>query len=304
MLDRSWFGYALAVCVQLVSLCIVCAGGVATVRAQIVEEDRLTTKFPINDGDPESSVPTPAEAMRMPLQMGYHIMLLSERAEAATQRGDHAAAARFWRALAKAAPDRSKAYAQLCKSYQAAGDFDKAIESCRTALGKAGTTVEDSLGFVSLMLSKQAELTASEVADVEAVAQHLEEQLKGEKGGVIASRLRCQLGARLSDVKRLQACTTRLQQLAPSDSQTLVFTWTLSMLEKNYSAAGATLQKAEKLKLAPAALDKMRASLLQQRERDSHSWQRVLMQPLVLIVVASILAFVALTALRTNRRGA
>jgi hypothetical protein len=237
-------------------------------------EAQVASDFAINDEDPESSVPTPAEAMKKPLHMGYHIMLLSERADAATKRGDHAAAAKFWRALGKASPERALPFVRACKSSEAAGDLDKARESCRAALGKQGVTTEDYAHFVQLVLSKPSKLTESDIADVDAIAGHFKEQITGDEGELQQNRTLCQLGSRLSDVARLKACTARLQVLAPKDPQTLVYSWSAAMLEHDFDRA--SLVSAQKSQLAAKALATMQESLKIAREQQTGFVQRLL----------------------------
>jgi hypothetical protein len=84
----------------------------------------------IDDHDPVESIPPPEKLHKDPLQFGYFVMDLSERADKATQRGDHAAAVKFWQALAKVTPDRSHAFARMCASYEAQGMLEKAAYSC------------------------------------------------------------------------------------------------------------------------------------------------------------------------------
>jgi hypothetical protein len=117
--------------------------------------------FQIDDADPESSVPTPEQAMKSPLKMGYYIMLLIERGQKAEERGELDTAIKFYRALAKTAPDRSTGHAELCRAYEKRGDIDAAIESCRVVLGLGGVRVQDHLHFVSLLLKKPSGIAPS-----------------------------------------------------------------------------------------------------------------------------------------------
>ena len=68
---------------------------------------------------------------------------LIARAEAASQRGDHAAAVRYYRAVASAVPERAVAFSKLCKAHEALGEVQEAIRSCRKALGKGGAELEE-----------------------------------------------------------------------------------------------------------------------------------------------------------------
>jgi hypothetical protein len=61
--------------------------------------------FPIDDANPEAGVPTQVQANERPLDFGYYLQDLNERAERAVKRGDTDAAVRYYRAMAKAVPD-------------------------------------------------------------------------------------------------------------------------------------------------------------------------------------------------------
>lgn len=260
---RLTFGLAVALAVS----------SIAANQVHALDEDPLVSEFVIDEEDPESSVPSAEDANRKPLQMGYYLMNLSERADAATARGDHVAAARFWRALGKAVPDRSLSFVRACKAYEAAGDLASAREQCRMALGKGGVTVDDHVRFVQLVLRKPGELTAEEIADIDSIAAHLREQLPKEQGEVAQNLLLCQLGTRVSDAARLRKCTATLQELAPEDPQTVVYQWSLAMLERDYERAHSVLEGATKVKLTSAAMAKMRESLSVAREQQRQTAQ-------------------------------
>ena len=80
----------------------------------------LTAPRTIDENHPERSIPTPEQAMKNPLQMGYLLMDLIARGEAATEIGDHEAAIRYYRAIAKAVPERAVSFCARRPRYQAA----------------------------------------------------------------------------------------------------------------------------------------------------------------------------------------
>jgi tetratricopeptide (TPR) repeat protein len=268
------------------------------------DADALTSKFAIDDADPVGSVPSAQEAMQQPLQMGYHIMLLSEKAEAAAKRGDHREAAKFWQALAKAVPDRSLSFVKTCQELEAAGDYAQAIDACRTALGKVGVTVEDNVRYVRLLIDhKPGTLSASDVEDVDAIATHIQEQLKNDEGATAAARLQCSLGTRMSDAARLQKCTQQLARLAPKDPDTLVFTWSLALLQGNLDKAEQTLQAAREAKLPAGTLRNMKDYVKAERLRRAPFWQRALADTRLRFRLGlSLVAAALLALLFVNRR--
>ena len=289
-------------------LLVVAISGTARVAAQALTaedeaaaEGRLTSKFAINDEDPVNSVPTPEQALHQPIEMGYHIMLLAEKADAATKRGDHVAAARFWRALAKAAPDRSLPYAKMCQSYSATGDYANALAACRTALGKQGVTAEDNLQYVQLLLeNKPGALTSEDIADVDAISRHVKQQIAKPEGAVMGARISCELASKLADAKRLEACTKELKALAPHDPQTFIYSWSLAMQQGQLDRAEQMLKGS---KLPASTLAPMNEYLKREQERHAPWWRRMLGDVRFRFTSAAVLfAMVAASMLALHRR--
>lgn len=242
-----------------------------------VESQEIPSRFAIDDDDPEGSVPSHADAMKQPLEMGYFVMTLSERAEAAEQRGDHGAALKYYRALGKAVPDRAVAFARACRLYERIGAREQAVEQCRLALGKDGTKVTDHARLVRLMLARPGALPVEEIADIDAVLSHLERETAalaaGSRPGTAASsivhELRCELGARLRDVTRLSSCADALTKIAPDAPRTLVFRFALAVARGDLDAAEGLIAQARGAGLPGAALASMRERLSSERERMS-----------------------------------
>jgi hypothetical protein len=219
--------------------------------APTASADPLKTRFIINDADPESAVPSPQEAIKSPLQMGYWVMLVSDRAEAAQKRHDYAAAVKYYRAIAKAAPDRAVAFSKMCLAYEAAADWKSAVAACEISLQKEGVTIEDHQHFVRLMLSKPEPLTPAEVKETDGVIAHLQDELanmptsgpdapaaelqKARK--FVLERLKCEVAARLSDRKRLEACVSAMRAQAPQEASTTAFAFALALVSHDYDEA-------------------------------------------------------------------
>lgn len=264
--------------------------------------DGLTTAFTINDADPESSVPSPQAAMKRPLDMGYHIMMLSERAEKAYSGGDYPAAIRYYRALQKAVPDMSLPRRKLCRAYEAIGEMPKAIEACRDALGLNGTTVEDSERYVQLVLERAGSLGAREVADVESISAHLEKELGAERGPAVAKKMQCQLAVRTNDAARLETCTTELNELRPNDPETLVFAWTLSLMKGDLAKAERLIQRARDAQLPAPAVTKLEAALKAERDKRAPWWVHKLRDTRLQLIAGTAVALAALAMFLTRKR--
>jgi tetratricopeptide (TPR) repeat protein len=206
------------------------------------------SSWSIDDRDPMSSIPPPEKLHKDPLQFGYLVMDLSERADKATQRGDHAAAIKYWQALAKATPDRSHAFAKMCASYEALGMLPKAVHSCGAALERTGATIKDYLRFVGLVLSKKGELVAEELAVLDKVLEHLKTD---DAGKGVVDELACRIGARTRSVARLEPCTAALLAHAPNHPDTVYFQWALAAARGNASEASTFIARAREVSAKP-----------------------------------------------------
>ena len=217
--------------------------------------------FPINDEDPASQVPTKEQANNAPLDMGYWVMAVSDRAEAAKKRGDHRTAAKYYMALTVAVPDQAVAFSKLCRSLEAAGDAPGALEACRATLAKPGATVDDHARLVRLLLGQASKLGDADLADIDAIASHIEREVPENKGRLLANQLRCETALRLSDAKRLEACVGALTKLAPNEPQTHTFAWALAMQNKDWDTAQQVVDSARKAGLPAAAIAQMQTGL-------------------------------------------
>jgi tetratricopeptide (TPR) repeat protein len=195
----------------------------------------------IDDAHPERSVPTPAQQMADPLRFADVLMELGVRAEAATGRQDHAAAARYYAALAKAVPAQSYAFTKQCEALEASGRREEAIAACGTALSRQGATAADLTHFVKLLLAKDAPLTAKERQLADAAIAVLERE---PRAALIAARVRCNLATHEHDLAALEACTATLVAAAPSDPTTIGFQWALALENNDRPGAQALASRA------------------------------------------------------------
>jgi tetratricopeptide (TPR) repeat protein len=234
---------------------------------KFVEITKAAEPVAIDDDEPERSVPTPEAAMKQPLQMGYLMMQFLERARAATDRGDHKRAVKYYRAIVKALPERATSHGMLCRSYEALGDMSSALEACRAALGKQGTTLDDNVRFVELTLRKEGNLEQREIEDVNAVIAHVEKELAADPtAAATIQQLHCSVATRTEDMGRLEACSAKLNQLSPKDPRSLAYAFALSLHRRDYVAADRMIARAERLGLPAQATERMRASVLSRRD--------------------------------------
>ncbi len=232
-------------------------GGLGSADAAGTSTQAPPAKFTIDDNDPEAGVPAIALQNQSPLEFAYYLQDMIERAATATGKRDHKAAIRYYRALAKAVPDRSTAWGKLCASYEAAGDPGKAILACRQAMGLPGVLAADYTRFVRLILAKEGALPPADIEDVKEVVKHL---AKDKETLLAAHHLECELGLRLSDVGVLESCTKALAAVAPADARTISFQWALALKKGDNDTARRLIDRARTAGLAPDGLARMESA--------------------------------------------
>jgi tetratricopeptide (TPR) repeat protein len=221
---------------------------------------QLSSRFRIDDSDPEGSVPSHAERDKSPLEYGYYIQDLLERAAQAEKTQNDQGAIAYYRALVKAVPERAKSWGKLCEAYERVNDHERAAAACGTALLRPGVEVQDYVRFVHATIesadAKGAPLTAQERTQLSQVLEHLDQQPSVQ---ILASHLRCEVGVKEGDPRQLETCTGVLAKLAPNDPKTAIFQWTLAVQRGQRDRAGDILNRLKKLGLPQENLDRMEA---------------------------------------------
>jgi hypothetical protein len=213
------------------------------------------SEFGIDDSDPERTIPPLDKLNANPLQAGYLLMDLGEKAEQAQKAGRHLDAARFYRAMARMVPDRATAFSKLCKAYQAGGDLPRAIEACSFALSRTGVKLEDYVRFGEVVLLGAKPLTPVQIEELGAVIAHLRTQ--GRDARVAAECIECEIAFRLDDENRLRACTSVLAELAPNDPKTISYQWSLALLLRDFSEATELVGRAKALGVDAGVVERM-----------------------------------------------
>jgi hypothetical protein len=195
------------------------------------------------------------------MEMGYMLMELSDRAELAKSKGDHAAAAKFYRAMSKAVPDRAVSFSKACEAHEAAAQWVEAAEMCRTALGRGGVKVEDYARFVRVTLRKPGPLASADLEDIEAVIGELRSRATTPESKRLPVDLECELATRLEDKARMRTCVAALKELGRDPVKTKVYEWSLALLENDEKAARDILVKAKAVGATPDAVASMQRAL-------------------------------------------
>ena len=242
------------------------------------------SQFKIDDANPEASIPSPELQNKRPLEFGYYIQDLAAKAEQASKRGDHAAAARFYLALAKAVPTSGVGPRKMCQSLEAAGNLPQAVVACRTVLTRSGSTAADYLRFVQLVLAVPGPLAANERAELDAVLTHLNSEAQL---GALPVMLRCEVALRAEDTRALAACTETLKKTAPNDPKTISFEWALALRQHDRAAAVQLIDRARGAGVSADGVAKMEQATRQMGRRHL---ARLLLMSLGAALIAALLA--------------
>jgi hypothetical protein len=243
------------VAATLLGTFFLCGPSARAADTAALPKDHLSD-FAIDDANPEGSVPAVELQTKKPLEFGYFLQDLAAKAEKASGRGDHAAAARYYGALAKAAPTVAYGPRQMCVELEAAGDVATAIKACRTAVTGLGSTAADFIRFVSLVLASRGPQPPAERQELDAVISHLRRETQL---GALPTMLRCQVDLRFKDYPALEACTSELGRLAPNDPKTLSLQWALALEQNDHAAALALVDRARGTGMSSDGIAKMEA---------------------------------------------
>jgi hypothetical protein len=212
------------------------------------------SRFKIDDAHPEEAVKTMAAATKNPLELGYLLQDLSARADRARKEGDLARAARYFHALAVAAPTPYGPRME-CQALETIGDITNAIPACRELLTRKGALVSDYERFVEVVLKSPTPLHELEPKELEGVISHLE---KESKNANLATVLRCKVALRFEDRAGVEKCASAMTT-APADDPTVIsIKWGLAVRRNDQAAALQLVQQAEKAGVGADGLAKMR----------------------------------------------
>ncbi|HEY4013597.1 MAG TPA: hypothetical protein VGM06_09680 [Polyangiaceae bacterium] len=250
------------------------------------------SEWQISDDLPEANIPTQAMQNKNPLEFGYWLQDLTSRGLKASDRGDHAQAIKYFRALAKAVPDRAVAFSKLCAEYAAAGHRDEAIATCSAALVRPGVRLIDYGQFVYVVLDKPGELSEKELAAVNDAVTHVREDPNG--GADAAREFECDIAVKRRDAATLSACAAELSAKAPGGAKTQTYVWALAMVQGRYADARQAIERAKSTAIKPEAVDRMEHET--DRAESTHR-KRVLLGS-----IGGGLALLAIVAVITARR--
>ncbi len=217
--------------------------------------DDLGTEWTVNDDSPDTNIPGEGARNRNPLEFGYWLQDVTARGVKASEEGDHEKAVKYFKALAKAVPDRAVSFGRLCAEYEALGKRDAALLACSAAITRSGVLLSDYERLVHLVLAKPDRLNEKEVATLAEVVQHVREDPNG--GDLAAVPMECDIAVKLRDASKLQQCITALASVNPKDARTLTYEWALAMVRGQFDEAQKIIDRAKSTSMKPVGLEAM-----------------------------------------------
>jgi hypothetical protein len=232
-------------------------------------------------------------ATQDPLEMGYWLMDLIAKGQAASKRGDHVAALRYFAALSKAVPNRAVPYSKMCKEYLTLGDRTHGFPACAAAISRNGASVDDYAQYVGLVLASAGKLPEKMVASLDIVTTRLQAMPPGTAG---VDEILCSIGVRTNNVELLNGCVPGLVARSPNDVLTFMAQWTLAMNHGDMATAREVIERARTAGIAPETIAQLESQIALEGPRRTRGT--------VLGVVMVVLLIVALVALAVLIRGA
>jgi hypothetical protein len=260
-----------------------------------VPEHGWFSKWHIDADHPEAHIPTESERNAEPLQFGYWLQDLTWKAQHAARKGDHAAAARLYSALAIAVPDRAIAFTMACNEYEAMGELDHAINACGQGLLRDGVLVKDYTHFIHLVLAKPGPVGKKEADAIGNVLAHMREDPASRD---FVDELECEVGVRTSSVAQLRECTAGLAAHGGiADSKLFSYQWNLAVQENHFGLARDLVARAKVAGIPPEKLAEM---LKVTSSREKLYWMRVALVVLAFVLFSAGIG-VAARAMRRRR---
>ncbi len=250
------------------------------------------SKWRVNDTDPVKSLPTTEQRDRNPLEYGYHLMDLTDKADIAQKKGDWLSVAKYYEAIAVAVPDHAIGFRRSCDAYEKVGNATKALEMCRGALAGDGVELRDYSDFANLMFERTDVFTPADEQDISDIVQHLKEQPNSLPA---ALDIECQLAQRLDDVKRLETCVADVTKLTPNEPKLVVYQWAIAMKHEDYRKAQQLIDVARQRGLKPDGIDMMARLTAQQSALGGRLVRAVERHPVVLGAGLGLLAVLGLS---------
>jgi hypothetical protein len=243
------------------------------------------SNWPIDDSDPEMSIPSERQRNQDPVEFAYWLQDLAFKATTASKKGNHPAAIRYFTAMVKAVPDRAIGYSRLCEEYAAVGDRQKALGYCDTALHTEGVKLNDFIRYVEIELSTPGDLNVLERATLSQVMDYMRGMPDARQ---VVPELECQVALKTDDMPLLERCTTALIATRAAAPVTALYEWSLALKRGNYQDARWHIRHAQRLGMNPEGIARM------ERETDAEAARQT--RKIGLWILAGLLTVLATAA--------
>lgn len=255
--------------------------------------------FPIDDENPALSVPSPEAQNGSPLEFGYWLMEVTDRAVKSQETGDLPRATRYYEALALAAPHRALAFSKLCQIYLTMRETDLARPHCEKAIATEGATSRDFERYLALLLHGSEDLSPEGATQIKEVLSHVNEQ-RVESPTLF--ELECKAAVRMEDQALLEQCTQGLARIAPEDARRLPFEFALAFIREDEKKAWEALERAKQSRGQDAAEVARMEQLVEALPRSKRRTQLAVVGAGLVIIGGLLTAAIAFNRLRRRRR--
>jgi tetratricopeptide (TPR) repeat protein len=225
-----------------------------------IEKAGGLSKWKIDVADPVKSLPSPQQRDEDPLNYGYFLMDLADKAQEASAKGEHAQASKYWEATVLAVPEVAVGYRRTCEEAEKAKQMVRAFNYCRAALGRKEVRLSDYQHYFELLQTSPQQLQPEQLQDLSEMSKHVRSQSGGEQ---LADAIDCEYGLRASDMARLQACSAKLAAVAPNDPKTITYQWALALGQDRFDDARELIERARKTAMKPEGIKAMEAATAQ-----------------------------------------
>jgi len=284
-----------AIVAAVVLLCLPSSHSARAQEGKPIDID-IPNRFPIDDQNPSSNIPTEAQRNQYPMDFGYFLQENLDRAERATKGNRHADAAKYFYAVAAAVPDVAIGFTKLCESLEKAGQIKEAIVACKGALSRSGSKVSDHARLAQLIFSQPDPLPQAQIDDIVASVAHLKKEgdtTKDNQIKAVGFDLECDVAKRTKNKKLLAECAAGLATLNPNTARAISLQWAVAVNNNDKPAAERWVALASQQKLSADVIDMMKqgtASLKPPWRRALADW-RVLMMGVVTVGLILAVAF-------------
>lgn len=193
------------------------------------------------------------------------------QANQARDRGDHSTAERLYDQVFTSVPSFVHAERRRCGELSALNRRDEAIQLCRDAVSKdASAWNQAALGTVLLRRTPSTEPTDSDSEEAVRLLSRAEELDPDDPYIAVAQ---CEAALQRKKLAELRGCSSRLEQLAPTQPVTAWSNWVLAMSDGRFEDAERYVERARQNGMPVEAVQKMAEETRANRPWTDVAWR-------------------------------